>query len=88
MSTTSDQLGKQAMEVTEDLCEMGNIAREAVQEKVEQVRENVSEYYQQERDHVHDLASSVEQFLRQRPFRSVLVAAGIGWLLGRLWKRG
>ena len=71
MSTTRDQLGKQAIEVTEDLREMGNIARDgAVQEKVGQVRENVSEYYQQGRDHVHDLACSVEQFHRKRPFQS------------------
>ncbi len=88
MSTTSDQLGKQAMEVTKDLREMSNIARDAVQEKVGEVRENVSEYYQQGRDNVHDLACSVEQFLRERPFQSVLIAAGVGWLLGRLWKRG
>jgi len=88
MSTTSDQLGKQAMEVTKDLREMGNIARDAVQEKVGQVRENVSEYYQQGRENAHDLACSAEQFLRKRPFQSVLIAAGVGCLLGRLWKRG
>lgn len=88
MSTTSDQLGKQAREVTKDLREMGNIARDAVQEKVAQVREDASEYYDQGLDNVRDVARSVEQFLRERPFQSVLIAAGIGWLLGRLWKRG
>jgi ElaB/YqjD/DUF883 family membrane-anchored ribosome-binding protein len=88
MSTTTDQLGKQAMEVTKDLREMGNIVRDAAQEKVGEVRENASELYAQGRDNVHDLACAVEQFLRERPFQSVLIAAGIGWLLGRLGKRG
>ena len=32
MSATSNQLGKQAMEVTKDIREMGNIAKDAVEE--------------------------------------------------------
>ena len=52
MATTSDRLGKQAMEVTKDLQEMGGIARDAAQEKLEQLRENASGYYRQGRDKV------------------------------------
>ena len=39
MSTTSDQLGKQAKEVTEDLQKMGGTVRDAAQEKLGQVGE-------------------------------------------------
>ena len=28
-----------------------------------------------------------EQIVREHPLRSVLVAAGIGWLFGYYWKR-
>ncbi|MHB1038704.1 MAG: DUF883 family protein [Pirellulales bacterium] len=87
MFTTSDPLGKQAKEVTKDLRKMGSIARDAVQEEVAIVGERASEYYEQGRDRVHGVACACEQFLRQQPLRSVLIAAGIGWLLGRLWKR-
>ena len=87
MSTTSDQLGKQAMEVTKDLQKMGGIVRDAAQEKLGQVRENATEYYEQGRDKVHDLVGSVEQFVQQQPFKSVMIAAGVGWLLGRFWRR-
>ena len=86
MSTTSDQLGKQAEEVIEDLQKMGGTVRDAAREKLGQASEKASEYCQQGQDKVHGGACACEQFLRQRPLASVLLAAGVGWLLGRFWK--
>ena len=87
MSTTIDRLEDQAMEVKQDLQEMGQTVRDAAQEKLGQVGERASEYYEQGRDNVHGIACACEQFVRQRPLRAVLIAAGVGWLLGVLWKR-
>ena len=87
MSTTSERLGKQAKEVTEDLQEMGGTIRDAAQEKLGQVGEKAAEYCGQGQEKVHGVACACEQFLSERPLRSVLMAAGIGWLLGRFWKR-
>jgi ElaB/YqjD/DUF883 family membrane-anchored ribosome-binding protein len=87
MSTATNRLGKQAMAVKKDLQKMGGTVRDAAQEKLGQVGEEAAEYYEQGRDKVHGVACACEQFLRQRPLTSVLMAAGIGWLLGRFWKR-
>ena len=87
MSKTSDQLGKQAKEVTEDLRAMGETVRDAAREKLGQVGERASECCEQGRDKVHGVACACEQFLRQRPLTSVLLAAGVGLLLGRFWLR-
>ena len=87
MSTTSERLGAQAKEVSNDLKEIGDIIRDAVQEEFGHVRENASDYYQQGRDNVQGVASTVEQYVRERPVRSVLIAAGIGVLFGRFWMR-
>jgi ElaB/YqjD/DUF883 family membrane-anchored ribosome-binding protein len=87
MSTASDQLGKQAKEVTEDLQTMGGTVRDAAQEKLGQVGDKAAQYCEQGRDKVHGAACACEQFVRQRPLTSVLLAAGIGWLLGRFWNR-
>lgn len=87
MTTTSSQLGKQAREVTEDLQTMGETVRDAVREKLAEVGENASECCEQGRDKVRGVACACEQFVRERPLTSILMAAGIGWLLGRLWKR-
>ena len=86
MSTTSERLGKQAKEVAEDIEEMGETVRDAAQEKLRQVGEKAAEYSEQGRDKAHDIACPCEQFLRQKPLTSVLLAVGIGWLLGRFWK--
>jgi ElaB/YqjD/DUF883 family membrane-anchored ribosome-binding protein len=86
MSSKSNQLGKQAKEVAEDLQKMGGTVRDAAQEAVGQVGETASEYYEQGQETVHGVACACEQFLRQRPLTSVLLAVGIGWLLGRFWK--
>ena len=87
MSTTSDRLGAQANEVSKDLKEMGAIVRDAAQEKLGQVRENATEYYGQGRDKVHGVACTFEQYVRERPVKSVLIAAGVGLLFGRFWMR-
>ena len=87
MSTTGDRLVAQAKEVSEDLKEMADIVRNAAQEKIGQVSENAAEYVEQGRDKVHDVAGACEQYVRERPLRSILIAAGIGLLLGRFWTR-
>ena len=86
MSNTTDQLGKQAKEVTEDFQTMGRTIRDAAQEKLGQAGEKAAEYGEQARDQLHGVACACEQFIRARPLRAVLMAAGIGWLLGRFWK--
>ncbi len=68
MSTTNERLGQQAMEVTKDLQEMGGIVRDAAQEKLGQLRTNVSEQYEQGRDKVY----SVERTCRAIPAPAAL----------------
>jgi ElaB/YqjD/DUF883 family membrane-anchored ribosome-binding protein len=87
MSTTTERLGKQATEVKKELQEMGGIVRDTAQEKLEQISEKASEYCEQGRDKAHGVACACEQFLSERPLMSVLMAAGIGWFVGRFWKR-
>lgn len=81
------RLREQAQEVTKDLQKMGNIASDAVEENLEQMRENASEYYEHGRDGVHKAERTFEQFIRDRPIQSILIAAGVGLFLGRFWMR-
>ena len=87
MTTTSNQLGRQAKEVAEDLQKMGRTVRDAAQEKLEQAGETASDCYAQGRDKVHDVTCACKQYVCERPLMCVLMAVGIGWLLGRFWKR-
>jgi ElaB/YqjD/DUF883 family membrane-anchored ribosome-binding protein len=86
MATVSERLGK-AKEVKKDLEEIGGIAKTIDQQKLGQVDEAASGYCAQGSARVHGVACACEQFIRNRPLRSVLMAAGLGYLTGRIWKR-
>ena len=75
------------IKVTNDLKEMGNIASDAVRENLDEVRESAIECYERGRKTAHQIERPVEQFIRERPFKSMLIAVGVGWLLGRFWIR-
>ena len=81
------RLGRKARTVTQDIQELGGMAREMAQEKVEQLRASASEYCEEGRDKVQQVEHSFEQFVRQQPLKSILIAAGVGMLLGGLWMR-
>jgi len=87
MSTTSDRIGAQANELSEDLKEMGATVKGAAQEKLRDARQNATEYYEQGRENAHGVLCNVEQYVRDRPVKSILIAAGIGVLFGRFWMR-
>ena len=42
---------------------------------------------EQGRDNVHGVLCNFEQYVRERPLKSVLIAAGVGLLFGRFWMR-
>ena len=81
------RFGRKPRTVTQDLQELGGMAREMAQEKVEQLRASASEYCEEGRDKVQQVERSFEQFIRQQPLKSILISAGVGMLLGGLWMR-
>jgi ElaB/YqjD/DUF883 family membrane-anchored ribosome-binding protein len=83
----SARLERKARTVVQDFQELGGMARDMAQEQVAQLRAGASGYYEDGRDKVQQVERSVEQFIRQQPLKSLLIAAGIGMLLGGLWMR-
>jgi ElaB/YqjD/DUF883 family membrane-anchored ribosome-binding protein len=58
-----------------------------VSETARQVGETASQYYDQGREQLEDVAQALEENIRAKPLQSVLLATGIGLLLGLLWKK-
>jgi ElaB/YqjD/DUF883 family membrane-anchored ribosome-binding protein len=58
-----------------------------VSETARQVGETASQYYDRGREQFEDAAQALEENIRAKPLQSVLLATGIGLLLGLLWKR-
>ena len=87
MTTASERLGAQTKKVSRDIKETADIVTDSAQEKLGQVRENATEFCEQRRDNVHGVLCDFEQYVRARPVKSILIAAGIGALFGRFWMR-
>ena len=81
------QLKEKAQEVKDNLREMGSQARDVAKEQYENLRSQANEYYEQGRERINEYTESLEQYVQEQPIKSLLIAAGVGVLLGILWKR-
>src|SRR5438094_655821 len=52
-----------------------------------QLRDQASQYYDQGRQRAQEWEESLENYIHEKPLQAVLIAAGVGVLLGLLWKR-
>lgn len=59
---------------------LGERGKEAVRDKAEEIREDV-------RDKAEEVRDSLEEKIQERPYKSVMIAAGIGLLLGLVLHR-
>jgi len=71
-----EELREKAAQVKRDLQELSSVAKEAAQEKWGDLKEGAVE-----------LEGKVENRIREHPIQSVLIAAGVGLLIGVLITR-
>ena len=97
-SDMREQIRERGAQVQERAQEMGAQVRDWAQEKGSQIKEGTQEAMQQvgtsasqlaalSRDTMNELEEGLEDRIRNKPLQSVLIAAGVGMLLGLLWKR-
>ena len=86
-SSTTQQLRGQAAEAAQNLREMGGQVKQAAQEQMENLRQQASEYYEQGRVKAQEWQQDLESYVQDQPVKSLLIAAGVGFLLGVIWKR-
>ena len=61
--------------------------REKASEYLDAGREKASEYYEMSKAKAQEWEHSVEEYIREKPLQSVLIAAGVGAVLGFLLRR-
>lgn len=71
-----EQVRESARKVGEGIGEMGDVAKKAALEAAEMSKEKASA-----------LVVEIEQFVRDKPVQSVLIAAGVGVVVGLLLRR-
>jgi ElaB/YqjD/DUF883 family membrane-anchored ribosome-binding protein len=67
--------------------ETASQVKDAAQEKFNELRDQASEYYEQGRQRAMEWEQGLEDYVQQQPIKALLIAAGVGALLGFLWRR-
>ena len=80
-------LGQSASQVGQNIREMGTQVRDMATERYGQLRDQAQNYYQQGRERATEWEQSLESYVQEKPLQAILMAAGVGVLLGLLWKR-
>ncbi len=70
-----------------DVQELGKVTKEVMGDTVGMIRDNASEYYQQGMKKAQSLEKSLETKIKENPLQALLIAAGVGFVLGAVWKR-
>lgn len=81
-SSGEGTMRERVAETGEQLREVGHVAKDAAEQSFHRVREAARAKYDQGVDRVKKFEATLEDRIRERPIRSVLIAAGAGFLLG------
>ena len=82
-----DQAQEAGREVAQKVHQVGEDIADKAHYLGEQGKAIASEYYQQGRQQAADWERQLEQQIREKPIQSLLIAGGIGLLLGILCRR-
>ena len=83
----SERLAEQAKKVSQEVQEMGTVVKETAQEKLEQWRDTAEDLQEQGKEKVYQAERTIEQYIREQPMKSVLIAAVVGLVFGRVFMR-
>jgi ElaB/YqjD/DUF883 family membrane-anchored ribosome-binding protein len=61
--------------------------RETAEQRVEELRDAAGDMYERGRERAMEFEEGIEDRIRANPLGSVMIAAGVGMLVGILWMR-
>ena len=80
-------VGESATQVGQNRRDLGGQVRDMASERYQQLRDQATEYYDQGKQRAQEWEESLENYVHEKPLQAVLIAAGVGVLLGLLWRR-
>ena len=87
ITSIQDRFRDKAAETRGNLSEMGHLAKEAVQEKLHDLKDGAAEKFASGKEKLHDMEASLLHAVRGAPVKSLLIALGVGVTLSFLWRR-
>jgi ElaB/YqjD/DUF883 family membrane-anchored ribosome-binding protein len=52
-----------------------------------EIYDEVRDSFEHGRETMRHWEEGLEHFIQEKPLRSILIAAGVGWLIGAIWRR-
>jgi len=80
-------LRESASQVGEQIRDMGGQVRDAARDKYDHLRDRAGHYYEEGRQRAHQWEQNMENYVQERPIKSLLIAAGVGLMVGYLMRR-
>lgn len=87
MKHSTEELKATTHAIKEDVVKLGRITRDMAQETVGHLKENANEYYHQGMEKAQHWEKDLEGRIQKNPLKAVLIAAGIGLVVGAIWKK-
>ena len=78
---------QQGQSTTEQMQEQLRSAGAKAQQQFENLRHTATEYYEQGKEKAMQWEQGLEDYVREQPVKSLLIAAGVGMLVGMIWRR-
>src|SRR5256885_1394902 len=76
-----------AQEVSQNLRNLGSQVKDQASQQFDTMRQQANDYYEQGRQRAMEMEQSLEDYVQEKPIQALLIAAGVGMLLGMIWKR-
>jgi ElaB/YqjD/DUF883 family membrane-anchored ribosome-binding protein len=85
--SATDDLKETVSEIGQNVREIGSEIGDLAREKFSDVRDQATGYYKKGRKKAAELEDTVEDYIKEQPIKALLIAAGVGLLVGMFWRR-
>ena len=86
-SSHAADIRNRAADVGDNVREMAGSAKEMARDTINRVRDTATDAYREGKERAARWQDDLESTIRDKPLTSILIAAGIGVVLGFLWRR-
>jgi ElaB/YqjD/DUF883 family membrane-anchored ribosome-binding protein len=87
LETTRKTVADRTTRIGKDVEQIRTAGKQLAADSVDAVRQTANELVQEGRSKAREVVTNAQSKVQEKPVKSVLVAAAIGFLLGVFWRR-
>ena len=87
VQTKREVISERASGVAKDFQEISSATKHMATDSVDALRKTANEFLNEGRTKAREVGMSVQTKVQEKPGKSMLIAAAVGFLLGVLWMR-